>query len=400
MGEILIKNAKLVLGEKAEYIVDILIEAGKIKKIKKNILAPKHQIIDAKNNYVLPGLIDPHVHFREPGLTHKEDFLTGSRACAKGGITTFLDMPNTVPPTTTVKLLDEKRILAKKSIVNFGFHFGASEQDINEIKKAKNVASTKVFLNISTGKLMITNDNSLEKIFLDSKLITVHAEDEEVTRAISLTKKTKKQIYLCHISLAKEIEMIKKAKQNNQKNIFVEVSPHHLFLTDQDKSYLNIMKPPLRTKHDVEILWKSIDEGLVDTIGSDHAPHLISEKKEKETYGVPGVETLLPLLIDAYNNKKISLYKIQKLTSENPAKIFKIKNKGKIEKGYDADLVIIDINLEKTIDKNDIISKCNWNPFYGKKLKGFPITTIVSGKIVYDGKNIFNNCGKEVEFDE
>lgn len=343
-------------------------------------------------------MIDAHVHFREPGLTQKEDFYTGSLASAKGGVTTFIDMPNTLPQTTNLKLLEEKKVLAKKSIVDYGFHFGASCEEIDEIKKAnkKNIASTKVFFNITTGKLLIKDEACLKKIFESSKIITVHAEDEEVKKAITFAKQAQKKVYLCHISQAKELEIIKK---ENYKQAYVEVTPHHLFMTDKDKSYLNIMKPELRTKKDVDALWKAINDGIINTIGSDHAPHLINEKKEKETYGVPGVETTLPLLLDASNNNKISLFKIQQLTSLNPAKIFGIKNKGEIKKGYDADLVIIDMNQFTEIKKEELRTKCKWNPFEGKKLKGKILTTIVRGKIVYNNEKIFSNIGKEVEFE-
>lgn len=343
----------------------------------------------------MPGLIDAHVHFRDPGLTHKEDFKSGSEAAARGGVTTFIDMPNVSPAMVTRKLLEERRELAKKSIVDYGFHFGASPEDIDEISKAKNVASTKVFFNISTGKLMITDDKALESIFQASKIITVHAEDEQVERAINIAKKTNKPVFLCHVSQKSELDMIKKS---GYKKFFVEVTPHHLFLTEADKSYLNIMKPPLRTKADQDALWQAIQNGEVDTIGTDHAPHLESEKKEKETYGVPGIETMLPLLLNAHNEGKISLNQIQKLTSENPARIFKIQHKGFLKPGFDADLTIIDLNLKQKVKKEHLKTKCKWSPFEGKVLKGWPITTIVRGRIVYNQDKVLDNKGREVEF--
>lgn len=393
----LLKNCKIIENNN-EVIKDILIEEGKIKKIGENI-SYDNKIIDIKENHVLPGLIDPHVHFRDCELAYKEDYLTGSMAASSGGVTTVLDMPNTIPSTITIDLLNEKRKLAEKSIVNYGFHFGAAVDNINEIRKAQElscVASIKLFMNLSTGKLMVEDNEKLKEIFKNSKLITVHAEDDKVKEAYELIKRTNNKLYCCHISTKEEIDFLKTIKNDN---IFVEVTPHHLFLTkDDDKSNFTKMKPSLKTEEDQNALWNAINEGIIDTIGSDHAPHTIEEKKKEIVYGVPGVETLLPLMLDAYNQNKISLGKIIELTSENPAKIFGIKNKGKIKEGYDADLVVVDLDLEKEVKNEELFTKCKWSPFNGWKLKGWPVMTIVNGNIVFENGEINDIKGKEVEY--
>lgn len=396
---LLIKNCKLISNEK-EIFRNIFVKKGKIAAI--TTKKPKaDQEIDAKNNYVLPGIIDPHVHFRDPGLTHKEDFFTGSISAAAGGITTVLDMPNTNPPTITAELLKEKKQIAKKSIVNFGFHFGAAVDNIREIIKARDkTASTKLFMNLSTGKMMIEDRITLEQVFEVSKIVSVHAEKEKVAEAVAYAKKTNTKLYLCHISLKDEIDFLRKVKNNK---IFVEVTPHHLFLTKEDfkkqKSFAD-MKPNLKSKSDKEALWKAIDDGIVDTIGTDHAPHTKEEKRKKEyPSGVPGCETALPLMLDAVNKGKIELIKVVKLMCQNPAKIFGIKNKGRLKVGYDADITIIDMNKKKKVQNKNLFTKCKWSPFDGKILKGWPIVTIVGGKVIFDETGFYDIKAKEVVYD-
>jgi len=396
---LLIKNCKLISNEQ-EVIKNILLKDGKIAKITdESVYADK--TIDANFNFIIPGFIDPHVHFREPGLTHKEDFFTGSKAAAAGGITTILDMPNTKPPTVSVWDLEVKRRLAEKSIVNYGFHFGGSVDDnVEEIKKVRNVASTKVFMNVSTGKMLIEDDKLLEKVFSNSEIVAVHAEKEMVEKAIKLSKKCGNRLYLCHLSLAEEIDVLREYKDDN---ISAEVTPHHLFLTNKDVKRLGAfaeMKPDLKSQKDQNALWQAIEEGLIDTIGTDHAPHTIQEKKAKKyPAGVPGCETVLPLILNAVNNGRISLTTVVRMMSTNPARIFGIKNKGRIAVGYDADLVIIDMNLEKKVENNKLFTKCRWSPFNGKILKGWPVTTIVGGNIVFHNNKINNIPAKEVIYE-
>ena len=391
----LLKNVKIL--EKGELVdKHILLENHKIREVLDEPVTVD-KIIDIKGKIVIPGMIDCHVHFREPGMTHKEDFFTGSCAAAKGGVTTVFDMPNTKPPTTTVELLEQKRELAKKSVVNYGFHFGATPDNAEEISKAKGIVSTKVFMNQTTGDMMFEKDENLQASFKASKNISVHAEGQTVEKALNIFKSfcgKKQQLYLCHISTKDELRMIRKFKKSN---MHVEVTPHHLFLTEEDdKDAFTKMKPELKTKQDQEALWNAVDKGLVETIGSDHAPHTIEEKKsEKPPYGVPGVETTLPLLLNAVNEKRLTLQKVVELTSENPAKIYNL-NKGKIAEGYDADLVVIDMNLKKEVKNEELLTKCKWSPFNGKLLKGWPIMTIVRGNVIYSDNKIHDIKAKEV----
>ena len=394
--DILIKDGKVLINNKL-IKKNIIIKNSKIYRIT-NQAYKADEVINAKGKIIFPGIIDSHVHFREPGLTHKEDFLSGSMASAKGGITTILDMPNTIPPTTTVRRLEEKRELAKKSVVNYGFHFGATSNNLNEIKKVKRIASVKVFMDITTGEMRITNNNILKKIFSLSPRISVHAEHNNILKAINIIKETKNMLYLCHISTKHAINVLKSCKT---RQIFAEVTPHHLFLTNKDVKRLKsfaMMKPPLGTEQDRNSLWQAIHNGIIDTIATDHAPHTIEEKETTKPFGVPGVETMLPLLLNAVNRGKLDLATIKKLCCENPAQIFRIKNKGFIKVNYDADLVIIDMHKKEKVKADSLFTKCGWSPFEGKILKGWPITTIVNGNIVYDKGCLTEIRAKEVSY--
>jgi len=379
---------------------NILVENSKIKKItNSNIKAEK--TIDASGKIVLPGIIDSHVHMRDPGQEYKENFFSGSCAAAAGGVTTFLDMPNNKLPIVVSLDLEKKRQAAKKSIVNYGFYFGTDGKNINEFKKISNVAALKVYMDKTTGNLIINDESILDKIFRNFKRIAVHAEEENIERAIKLAIKNKNQLHLCHISSGKEINLIRNFKNNKECKIFVEVTPHHLFLTKEDeKSPFFMMKPGLKTKKDQDTLWKAIKDGTVDRIATDHAPHTIIEKEsENPPYGIPGIETMLPLLLDAVNNKKLSLNDAVRLIVKNPAEMFGIKNKGRIETGFDADLVIVDMKKTKTVSNKDLFTKCRWSPWNGKELIGWPITTIVNGNVVFNNNKIKNIKAKEVMFD-
>ena len=415
---IILKNGTDVLGNK----IEILINGEIIEEISENIDESKFKnnenvrIIDVEDKLVMPGIIDVHTHMREPGITYKEDFTTGSRACAKAGITTFYDMPNTIPTTTTLEnLLEKKKLAGEKSIVNFGFHFGGSKNDnVEEIKKVlKNgdANTVKIFMNVTTGEMLIEDDEVLKKVFGNSKLVLVHAENEMIDKAIELNKNYGRGLYVCHIPSAEELKKVINAKKNNELNtkehpVYAEVTPHHLFLnteiresTERNKMLLR-MKPELREKSDNEFLWEAINQREVDTIGTDHAPHLISEKLEKITFGMPGVETSLALMINAFNEGKISLETIQKLMCENPAKIMKIEKRGKLQEGFFADIIVVDTQKDWIVGVDDTIeSKCGWTPYENWKLKGKNTMTIVNGKIVYEnGKINDSHNGKEINF--
>ena len=404
----LVKNCKLVVENNQEIIRDILIEDGVITKIDENIQAEGHEIVDAQSNYVLPGIIDVHTHMRDPGLTHKEDFTSGSRACARGGVTTFIDMPNTIPVTVTEKaLMDKKDMMVGRSYVDYGFHFGGSKKDNSEeIKKVLDkVASTKIFLNMSTGDMLIENEKVVENIFRESKIISVHAEEGMVEKAIEFCKKYDKELYLCHLSKASEIELLKQAKAEGVK-VFGEVTPHHLFLnvddvnaTERSKMLLR-MKPELKEKSDNEALWKALADGTLDSIGTDHAPHLIEEKLAKLTYGVPSVENSLEMMLNGVKENRITFERLIEVMCKNPAKIFKIKNKGDIAVGYDGDLVIVDINDNSPIKDDKVITKANWTPFENCNRGGRVLTTILRGEIVYNKGNFNGIHGREVKYYE
>lgn len=404
----LVKNCKLVVENNQEIIRDILIEDGVITKIDENIQAEGHEIVDAQSNYVLPGVIDVHTHMRDPGLTHKEDFTSGSRACARGGVTTFIDMPNTIPVTVTEKaLMDKKAMMVGRSYVDYGFHFGGSKKDNSEeIKKVLDkVASTKIFLNMSTGDMLIEDEKVVENIFRESKIISVHAEEGMVEKAIEFCKKYDKELYLCHLSKASEIELLKQAKAEGVK-VFGEVTPHHLFLnvddvnaTERSKMLLR-MKPELKERSDNEALWKALADGTLDSIGTDHAPHLIEEKLAKLTYGVPSVENSLEMMLNGVKENRITFERLIEVMCKNPAKIFKIKNKGDIAVGYDGDLVIVDINDNSPIKDDKVITKANWTPFENCNRGGRVLTTILRGEIVYNKGNFNGIHGREVKYYE
>ena len=418
---ILLKNGTDVFGKK----IEILINGEKIEKISENIEEKEYlnrenvKVIDVEKKLIMPGVIDVHTHMREPGVTYKEDFETGSKACAKAGITTFYDMPNTVPTTTTLEnLLNKKELAGKKSIVNFGIHFGGSKNNnISEIKKVldkKEVNTVKIFMNVTTGEMLIEDDEILKGVFQNSGLVLVHAENEMIDKAIGLNQKYGKGLYVCHIPSAEELKKVIEAKKDSRLNnemhpIYAEVTPHHLFLNEEIREssernkMLLRMKPELRKKSDNEFLWKALNEGLIDTIGTDHAPHLIEEKMEKVTFGMPGVETSLALMLTAYNEGKIKLSAIQKLMCENPAEIMKIAGRGKLKEGYYADVIVVDIEKEWIAGVDDTLeSKCGWTPYENWKLKGKNIMTVVNGEIVYENGKINENVkkGKSVEFFE
>lgn len=402
----LVKNCKIIENG-IEKKVDILIENEKITKIEADIDIKDKEIIDADGNLVLPGIVDVHTHMRDPGLSHKEDFTTGSMACARGGVTTFIDMPNTVPAVTSEKLLDEKKELLKnKSYVDYGFNFGGSRNDnSDEIKKVVNkVAATKIFLNVSTGDMLVTDDTIIENIFESSKKVAVHAEGDMVKKAIELCRKCNRSLYLCHLSTAKEVEYLREAKKEGLE-VYGEVTPHHLFLnTDNvNASERNRMllrtKPELKDKSDNDALWNALRDGIIDTVGTDHAPHLIEEKLRKLTFGMPSVENSLEIMLNGVKENKITLQRLIEVMCTNPAKIMGIKNKGKLEVGYDGDLVIVDLEDNSYIKEEKRITKANWTPYEDFKRGGKIITTILRGKKIYSNNKFYGIYGREISYE-
>lgn len=418
---LLIKNAKIVVGEYIDSLskekkdlfltTDILVKNEKIVKIEENIvidglLNDNLIIIDAENKVVLPGIIDSHCHMRDPGFTYKEDFISGSKSCIRGGVTTFLDMPNSFPLVTNKESLKLKKENSKnRSYSDYGFHFGGSKEDNSSdiIETLKEVASTKIFLNASTGNMLIEENNILEKICLSSNIVSFHAEGNKVKKAIELSEKCNVPIYLCHLSTEEELNFVEEAKKKNI-SVFSEVTPHHLFLNESSRKISELnnkllrMKPELKTESDNNSLWKALSSGIIDTIGTDHAPHTLEEKLKSTIFGIPSVEHSLEMMLNGVNDGKITMYTLIKAMSENPAKIFKIKNKGKIAKGYDGDFIIVDMNDHSVITSDEVISKSGWTPYNGLKRGGKVLVTILRGNIVYD-RGIFSELlGREVDF--
>lgn len=388
------------------------------KKINLEINSNENQTINAEGLTVLPALIDPHVHFRTPGWEYKEDWRTAAQASIHGGYTTVFDMPNTQPPTITQELLREKKILIDTQLKEIGIplryqlFFGADKNHLDEIPKVKNeIIGIKVFMGCSTGNLVIDDDESLHKVFAlaaeNNLLVAVHAEDEKlmhenkkkftqplyplhsqirneevamraVEKAIGLTKQYGTRLYILHSSTQGEMNLIHKAKQQGLP-VFAEVCPHHLFLSESAYPELNgkaVMNPPLRATHHHAALWQAIHDGTVDTIGSDHAPHALSEKEKPYgacPSGVPGIETTLPLLLNAHHAGLISLQEITALTSANAQKIFNLPTND--------DVVLVDLNKQKMVNEKQLKTKCGWSPFAGMMLRGWPVYTILRGKI-------------------
>jgi len=418
--DLTLKNCKLWYHRQ---LVDygLAIDEGKISSITKDSRLPtSDEKIDCKGNIVLPGLIDVHVHFREPGYEWKEDWSTGSRAAAKGGITYVMEMPNTNPPTTTVERLKNKMELAKKkSVVNFGLYAGIGKDNITQIEElAKWVCGFKIYMAESTGDLKLTDYDLLEKAFSEvaktGKVLCVHAEDQEIIeenkgkyqvnepithayarppeaeekaikKAIELAEKTRVKLHVCHLSSWKGLYQIEEAKTRGL-DVTCETCPHYLYLTTEDMKRLgNLakMNSPLRTKLDQDVLWKGIGNGTVNIYGSDHAPHLLKEKEsDTPPSGVPGVETGLQLMLDAVDKGRIEFGTLLNMMYERPVSRFDLGNYGRIEKENNANLTIIDLNKEWEITRDELVTKCDWSPYEGWKGKGMPVMTIINGKIL------------------
>lgn len=413
----------------------VLIDEGRIAEINGSGTNADREI-DAGEALLLPGMIDVHAHLRDMDLAYKEDWLSGSQAASAGGVTTIFDMPNTKPATFDQKSLDLKRTAATKSIVNYGYNFGVNKTNLTELKQAAPIAALKMFLAESSSGRVIDDKAYIRDVFSLSKElgkpVIVHSELQSCVEAyekryepiilnhnairnrecaikstellLKIAMEVGNALYLAHISTAEEIALIRAAKNNGYTNIFCEVTPHHLLINE---SILNTVgnwgkvNPPLRTAGDNEALFAAVLDGVVDTIGSDHAPHAPEEKAKdyaQAPSGFPGFETTLPLLINQYRQGNLSLKKIVALTSENPAAIFNIKDRGALIPGYYADLVLIDPQALITIKPEHFYTKAKYSPFTGMELKGRVEMTIVNGHIVYEDRSCKNIQGKEIEF--
>ena len=442
MNSYLIKNATIV-NEGSSFVGDLLVENGIIKKIGSSITTNSMTVIDASGKYLIPGLIDDQVHFREPGLTHKATIDSESRAAVAGGITTFIEMPNTVPQATNQQLLQDKFNIAEKtSYANYSFMFGGTNDNLEELLKTdpKTVAGIKLFLGSSTGNMLVDNLEVLEKIFSSTKLIiSVHCEDEETikkntaehkaqygenipielhpvirseeacylssSRAIELAKKTGARLHVFHVSTAKETTLFRNDIPLEEKQITSEVCVHHLWFSDQDykeKGTHIKWNPAVKTAADRQGLWKALLDDRLDIIATDHAPHTLEEKSNsylKAPSGGPLVQHALLALLEKVSEKVISIEKLVEKACHNPAIIFQIENRGFIREGYYADLVLIDLKAPQTVCKENILYKCGWSPFEGTTFSSSVTHTFVNGVLIYH-EGVFNNevKGKRITF--
>lgn len=437
---VLIKNAQIV-NEGKIVKGDVLVEGDRIAEISDSISAKSAEtkIIDADDNFLLPGMIDDQVHFREPGLTHKATIETESKAAVAGGITSFIEMPNTVPQATTIDLLEQKFTrAAETSWANYSFMFGGTNDNLEEILKVDKtkVAGLKLFLGSSTGNMLVDDPVVLEEIFSKTDLlISVHCEDEATiklnlekfqsefgddipvsyhpvirsaeacyissSKAIELAKKTGARLHVFHISTEKETRLFSKKEKLADKKITAEVCVHHLWFTNEDyaeKGMLIKCNPAVKTQEDKDGLWKALLEDRIDVIATDHAPHTLAEKHNiyiEAPSGGPLVQHALVALLEMYHKDVISLEKIVEKTAHNPAILFEIKDRGYIRKGYKADLVLVDLNAPWTVNDENILYKCGWSPFEGTTFKSRVTHTLVNGVLAYENLKFPNRTHGE-----
>lgn len=448
MNTILIKDAKII-NDGTSYKGSLLIEGEKISKIfRDNIpdsVLKNATVIDADGKWVLPGVIDTHVHFREPGLTEKGDFESESRAAVAGGVTTVFDMPNTNPQTTSAAMVEQKaEIASKKCLTNYGFYIGATNENVDEIKNLdpKSVAGVKIFMGISTGGMLVNSKKSLEDIFASAKVpVVTHNEDVEMINAnaeaikakypegqipifehmnirssdacykctsyvIDLAKKYGTQLHVLHLSTKKEIALFDRNADIENKKITAEVCPNYLWFDETDYERLGAKikcNPAIKKEKSRENLLIGLEQGSIDTVASDHSPHLLSQKQGDAltaTSGIPSIQHTLPMMLQLAKKSNLSREQVVEKMCHNPAKIFKLEKRGYIRKGYYADLVIISPDDPYTIEEKDLLYKCGWSPMVGEQLQYKVEKTFVNGNLVYDeGKINDEKKGQRVSFD-
>jgi dihydroorotase len=421
---VLIRGGRVVLPH-GTVETNLLLEAvgadgqgsGKIVAIDASAKSACDEIIEAAGMVVLPGVVDDQVHFREPGLTHKEDLTTGSAACAAGGVTTYLEMPNTQPPATTREELERKYTRAAEiSHVNFGFYIGATEDNVPELQAATNVPGIKIFIGSSTGSLLVDRQSALERIFAETSLpICAHCEDEATvkanraalgdnltvadhsrirnseaaviatSRAIDLARAHNHRFHVLHVSSAAELPLL----IHPEPLITAEICLHHVFFSTDDYARLGTlvqMNPSLKSPADMRALWEALHSGRIQVIATDHAPHTLEEKAQpypKSPSGLPAVENSLALMLDQHHRGRCTLEQIAHWMCDAPARVWGLVGKGRIAAGYDADLAIVDLGLTRTIDNAQQFTKSRWSPWAGCTLTGWPVRTIVGGQTVY-----------------
>ena len=434
MSTTLIKNALVVL-PRGISDVDILLEGEIIAQtVDRGSIDSADEIVDATGLHLIPGIIDDQVHFRDPGMTHKEDLCTGSRACAKGGVTTFLEMPNTSPATITLEALDEKlRSAAEKCVVNYGFYIGATPDNVAVLQQAARTPGIKIFMGASTGNLLVDQQSALERIFAETELpICAHCEDETTVRAnsarlqggscyaehslirdhaaaliatqraVDLAERHQHRFHVLHVSTAQEAEFLRTTSDL----ITAEACPHHLLFNTDDYERLGSlvqMNPSIKTAADCDALWQALLDGTIHVVATDHAPHTLEEKNQpypQSPSGLPAVENSVALMLDRVNQGLCSLDQMVRWMCEAPANVWNIRNKGRIEMGYDADLVLVDLQKTHTIRNTEQLTKCGWSPWDGITLTGQPVRTWVMGQTVFADGRVNMDCrGHEVRYD-
>ena len=442
MKSILIKDASLI-NEGVIRVTDVLIKNGRIERIDPNISSPEALEVSAAGKYLMPGVIDDQVHFRQPGLTHKADLYTEPRAAVAGGVTTFMEMPNTKPPALTQELLQDKYdIAASNSLANYSFFMGVSNDNLEDVLKTDkaNVCGIKIFMGSSTGDLLVDSPTTLEKIFQKSPmLIATHCEDEDTIRAnmrayiekygenlgvkyhpeirnaegclksstlaIELAERYNTRLHILHISTAEETLLFRNDIPLEEKRITSEVCVHHLYFSSEDyEVHGNGIKcnPAIKAPHNRKALWDALSDDRLDIIATDHAPHTWEEKQQayiKAPSGVPLVRHTLNIMLDFYYMGIISLERIVEKMCHAPAKCFRIKDRGYVREGYWADLVLFDLEEKWTVEKSNLHYKCNWSPFEGHTFKGNVTHTFVSGHLAYEnGKFNEEKRGERIVF--
>ncbi len=434
---LIIQHAQVLLPSGEIEPKEVAIADGKIIAVGVSLeVTANTRTIDGTGLTLLPGVIDPQVHFRDPGLEHKEDLFTASCACAKGGVTSFLEMPNTLPLTTTQAILTDKlAIAASKSLVNYGFFIGATAENLPDLREANPTCGIKIFMGSAHGPLSVDTPETIEPIFaVGSRLIAVHAEDQarimarrelfagetdpathtkiqdnetalNATKlALSLSKKYQRRLHILHMSTGEEADLLRRDKPSW---VTAEVTPQHLLLdvsAYEKIGTLAQMNPPLKYPRDREILWQALLDGVIDFIATDHAPHTLEEKAQgypNSPSGMPGVETSLPLMLTQTKENRCTVAQVSHWMSTAVAQAYNIPNKGLIEPGYDADIVLVDLSTYRPVLREELKTKCGWSPFEGWNLTGWPVVTIVGGQVVYDHGDIDTSVrGQALKFGE
>jgi len=429
---ILITGAQCVFPTETRS-ASLLIEDHRILAIDPPQTARVDETVRGNGLHLIPGVIDDQVHFREPGLEHKEDLHTGSLACAKGGITTFLEMPNTNPATITLAALEDKlQRAASKCVVNFGFYIGATAENLDVLQQARRTPGIKIFIGSSTGNLLVDEQDALERIFAETTLpICAHCEDEQTVRAnrerigdhpqlvdhsrirdhaaaliatrraVDLATRYRHPFHVLHVSTAEEVEFLKQRPDW----VTAEACPHHLFFNVDDYERLGSrvqMNPSIKTATDNQALWEGLRSGIIEVIATDHAPHTLEEKQQpypKSPSGLPAVENSLALMLDAVSRGLCTLEQVVSWMCAAPARIWHMRNKGELREGYDADLVLIDMNRIQTIHDAEQLTKSRWSPWDGVSLQGWPVQTWVRGRTVFRDEKVNSAIrGAEVEY--